>query len=65
MSRSYISSPLKRLHGVLWDSFSFIYECVYCYNRCHSNAVEGYRTLWNDIYECMFTTLDFPVIIDG
>jgi hypothetical protein len=24
MSRSYTSSPPKRLHGVLWDSFSFI-----------------------------------------
>jgi hypothetical protein len=23
MSRSYISSPSKRLHGLLWDSFSF------------------------------------------
>jgi hypothetical protein len=24
MSRSYISSPPKRLHGVLWNSFSLV-----------------------------------------
>jgi hypothetical protein len=24
ISRSYTSSPPKRLHGVLWDSFSFL-----------------------------------------
>jgi hypothetical protein len=26
MSRSYSSSPPKRLHGVWWDSVSFYYE---------------------------------------
>jgi len=26
MSSRYTSSPLKRLHGVLWDSFSLTYQ---------------------------------------
>jgi hypothetical protein len=28
MSRSYTSSPPKRIHGVLWDSFNFSICCV-------------------------------------
>jgi hypothetical protein len=36
-----------------------------CYNRCHSNAVEGFWALWDNIYDYVFTTLDFPVIFDG
>jgi hypothetical protein len=38
---------------------------VCCYNRCHGNAVEGFWTLCDNIYDCVFTTLDFHVILDG
>jgi hypothetical protein len=36
-----------------------------CYNRCHGNAVKGFGVLWDNIYDCVFTALDFPVILDG
>jgi hypothetical protein len=36
-----------------------------CYNCCHDNAVKGFLTLWDNIYNCVFITLDFPVILDG
>jgi hypothetical protein len=36
-----------------------------CYNRFHGNAVKGFWTLWDNIYDYVcFNTLDFPVIID-
>jgi hypothetical protein len=39
--------------------------CVCCYNPCHGNAVKDFGVLWDIIYNCVFTTLDFPVILDG
>jgi hypothetical protein len=45
----------------LWDS---IYERLYCYNRCRGKAVEGFCAL-RDVYDYVFSTLDFPVILDG
>jgi hypothetical protein len=38
---------------------------VCCYNRCHGNAVDGFSALWDSIYDDVFTTSDFPVILDG
>jgi hypothetical protein len=46
----------------IWDN---IYECVCCYNCCHGNAVTGFWTLCNTIYEYVFTISDFPVNLDG
>jgi hypothetical protein len=37
---------------------------MWVYYRCHGNVVKGYLALL-DIYDCVLTTFDFPVIIDG
>jgi hypothetical protein len=36
------------------------FDCVFCYNCCHCNAVKEFWALWDNIYDCVFTTLDFP-----
>jgi hypothetical protein len=33
------------------------------YNLCHGDTVEGFWASWDNIYDCVFTTSDFPVII--
>jgi hypothetical protein len=38
---------------------------VSCYNSCHGNSVKGHWALQESIYEYAFTTLDFPIILDG
>jgi hypothetical protein len=40
MSRSYISSPPKRLHGVWWDSFSFYFKVDLIKNFSGGNTKE-------------------------
>jgi uncharacterized YccA/Bax inhibitor family protein len=30
-----------------------------CYNRCHDNAVKGFWALWDNIYDRVFTYLNF------
>jgi hypothetical protein len=37
---------------------------MWVYYRCHGNVVKGFLALL-DIYDCVLTTLYFPVIIDG
>jgi hypothetical protein len=32
---------------------------------CCSFSVKGFCALWDNIYECVFTAIDFPVILDG
>jgi hypothetical protein len=32
---------------------------------CQSNVVKEFWALWDTIYDCLFTALDFPVILDG
>jgi hypothetical protein len=36
-----------------------------CHNRCHGNAVMEFWALRYNIYDFVFTTMDFPVILDG
>jgi hypothetical protein len=36
-----------------------------CCNRCHGDAVKAFGALWDNTYGCVFTALDFPVILDG
>jgi hypothetical protein len=45
-------------HGI-----KFINVCGY--NCCHCNVVMAFWALWDNIYDCVFTTSDFPVILDG
>jgi hypothetical protein len=35
--------------------------CV-CYNLCHCNAVKGFWTLWDNIYECVFV-ITFAIVM--
>jgi hypothetical protein len=59
----------NRCHGNAVKEFLVlcynIYEYVYCYNRCHGNAVKEFLVLWDNIYDCVFTILDFSIILDG
>jgi uncharacterized YccA/Bax inhibitor family protein len=41
----------------------FMNVCVVI-THCHGNAVKGYWALWDNIYECVFTALDLPVILN-
>jgi hypothetical protein len=41
-----------------------IYDFMCCYNRFHGN-VKVFWALWDNFYECVFTTSDFPVVLDG
>jgi hypothetical protein len=34
----------------VWDN---IYECVYCYNRCHGNVFKGFSAFRDNIYDCV------------
>jgi hypothetical protein len=49
----------------VWALWNFIYECVCFYNRYPRHAVKGLWALWNNIYDRVFSTLHFPVILDG
>jgi hypothetical protein len=68
-SKCWLVAWLVGDHLLLRDfapyGITFMNMCVCCYNRCRGNAVKGFWALWYNIYECVFTTLDFPVILDG
>jgi hypothetical protein len=36
---------------------------ICCCNRFHVNVLKGFWVLWDNIYVCVYTTLDFPVIL--
>jgi hypothetical protein len=42
MSRSYTSSPLKRLRGMEWDSFSFSFSLIMKVAKCLQRCVGVY-----------------------
>jgi uncharacterized membrane protein YpjA len=44
---------------------SDVYKCMYCYDRCHGNAIMGFWTFLDNVYDYLFTTVDFPIILDG
>jgi hypothetical protein len=53
------------LVGGFWALWDNVKECVYCYSRCHSNAVKRFGS-----HEIIFMImcvyyLDFPVTLDG
>jgi hypothetical protein len=50
-----------------WALWNDIYECVYCYNRYHGNAVTVLWASWVNMYLwlCVFTTLHFSVFVGG
>jgi hypothetical protein len=43
----------------------YVIRCVRFYNRFGGNTVKGLRTLGDNIYDCVYATLNFPVILEG
>jgi hypothetical protein len=48
-----------------WASRDNVYECLYCYNRCHVNADEVLLALWYNIYDCECTICISPPFLLG
>jgi hypothetical protein len=45
--------------------YEMIFVNVCCYNRCHENAVKGFRSYGVIFMECVFATLDFLSFLTG
>jgi hypothetical protein len=49
-------------HLLFWnfEPYGTIFMTVCSYNRFHGNAIKGFRAMWDNIYDGVLTTLDFP-----